>query len=243
VREAEASHRTAIRLQPDYPEAHCNLGHVLRQQGRFGEAVRLLRRGHELGSRRGSWPYPSLRWLRQCERLVEVDRKLSAVLGGNAEPASAAERLELTSLCQLPCKRLHRTAARLAADAFAAAPEVADDLQSHHRYNAACSAALAAAGQADDAKLLPDRVALALRRQALGWLRADLALYAQLAGRADPRTKEAVGQRLAQWQQDPDFLTVRDPAALDRLAEDERAAWRKLWGEVEALRARASPAG
>ena len=33
-------YRKAIEAQPEYAEAHCNLGHVLRDQGRLAEAIR-----------------------------------------------------------------------------------------------------------------------------------------------------------------------------------------------------------
>src|SRR5581483_3107864 len=160
--------------------------------------------------------------VRECERLVELDRLLPRALRGDAEPASAAETLELASLCQLPCKRLHATAAHLYADAFTAQPQFAADLESFHRYNAACSAALAAAGQAEDAKLLPDKVTNKLRRQALQWLRADLALYAGMAKRDDPKAKAFVRERMQHWQKDPDLASVRDPAELQKLPESER---------------------
>ena len=45
-------------------------------------------------------------------------------------------------------------------------PKRASDLRQQHRYNAACSAVLTAAGKADDARLVPDKVARRLRRQA-----------------------------------------------------------------------------
>jgi serine/threonine-protein kinase len=232
-KEAEAAFREAIRLDPDYPGALCSLGRALIEQGRFADALQSLRRGHELGSKQAGWPYPSVRWVGLCERLVDLDGKLPAVLEGKAEPATAAERLEFASLCRMTCKRLHLAAARLAADAFAADGKLADDLQGGHRYDAARSAALAAAGQGADATDLPAEVAVMLRRQALGWLRADLALYAQMASRDDPADKQAVRQRLQHWQQDTDLASVRD--ALDQLPEGERQDWQQLWEDVSQL--------
>jgi hypothetical protein len=173
--------------------------------------------------------------LRQCERLIELDRLLPAVLTGQAEPANAAECGELASLCGR-YKRLHVTATRLYAEAFAGDPRLAADVrQQQHRYNAACSAALAAAGRGDDARLLPDRVALSLRRQALRWLRADLEFYTKAAQSNDPRAKEAVRQRLLHWQQGADLAPVRDADALAELPDEERLAWRRLWDDVAAL--------
>jgi hypothetical protein len=81
---------------------------------------------------------------------------------------------------------------------------------------------------------LPDKVVCLLRRQALGWLRADLALYAQRA-ESDEAGRRLVRQRLACWQQDADLASVRDRDALDRLPDDERAGWRRLQEEVGRL--------
>jgi tetratricopeptide (TPR) repeat protein len=235
--EAMAAYKEAIRLKPDYAEAHCNLGHTLRDQGRFIEALGPLRRGHALGISRPDWLYPSRAWIRVCQHLIELDRKLTAILDRDAEPASAAERLALASLCQLPCKRLHATAVRLASEAFAADPKLANDLQAPHRYNAACSAVLAATGQAEDARFLPDKVVLKLRGQARQWLQADLTLYASLL-QQDPRFRQVVQQRLNHWQQDSDLASVRDPKALAHMDDDERQQWQKLWQDVAALLAR-----
>jgi eukaryotic-like serine/threonine-protein kinase len=237
-KEAEAAYREALRLQPDLPQAHCNLGQALREQGRFAEALESLRRGHALGSKVPGWRAPSALWVRQCQRLVELDRKLPAVLGGDAEPAGPAERLEVAGLCGR-YKRLHAAAARLADEAFTADHRLAADLNAQHRYNAACSAALAAAGQGEDARLLPDKVALMLRLRARRWLRADLDAYAQVLQRGSPAVKKVIRQRLAHWQTDPDLAPVRERAALARLPADERELWRELWTEVGILRERA----
>src|SRR5262245_22073523 len=78
--EAIACWRKAIALDPKYAEAHCNLGQALRSQGRFAEALASLQRGHELGSKRPGWPYPSAQWVRQARPLAALEAKLPAVL-------------------------------------------------------------------------------------------------------------------------------------------------------------------
>jgi hypothetical protein len=177
------------------------------------------------------------RQLQQCERLLALDEKLPAVLNGETEPADAAERLALSQLCQ-QYKRRHAAATRFAIDAFAADPKLAADLRPQHRYNAACAAALAAAGKGEDAKNLPEKVALTLRCHALTWLRADLAAYAKLAESDNAATKQAVRQRLEHWQKDADLAGLRDAEALAKLPEPactpcgivmRRTNWRRVW--------------
>jgi Flp pilus assembly protein TadD len=239
LKEAEAAFRQALRLRPDALDAHAGLGIVLENQGRFVDAVRAFRRGLAFARTSPAWRPRFTEWLRGTERLADLDGRLPAILAGTAEPASAAERLELASLCRHRARRLHAAAARLAAEAFTMEPKLADDLANQPRYHAACSAVLAAAGQANDARILPDKVTAVLQRQALRWLRADLALHAKAVQRGNPKTLQAVQKRLTQWQRDSDLATVRDREALSKLDEDESAAWRKLWDEVEALRRRA----
>jgi serine/threonine-protein kinase len=233
--EAEAACRQAIDLKRDYPEAHVGLGVALKAQGRFTEALWAYRQGHALGSKVPGWPYPSAAWVRHAERLVSLDQLLPKVLDGTSGPASAAEALELASLCQLPSRGLHAAAARLAADAFTADPKLAADLDRQHRYNAACSAALAGCGQGKDAGALDARERARWRRQALTWLRADLAvrrkqLQSWWAGEAT-RARQA----LAFWQFDADLAGLRDSEALARLPAEERAACARLWADVADL--------
>src|SRR5262249_60068767 len=118
----------------------------------------------------------------ETERLIEVDARLTEVLAGKGEPPSPPERLRLAALARQPYRACYAAAASLYADAFAARPSLAPP----NRYNAACAAALAGTGQGKDAARLGGSQRLALRRQALTWLRADLAAAAPAAppGRA-----------------------------------------------------------
>jgi tetratricopeptide (TPR) repeat protein len=148
VDEAIAEYREAIRLKKDGALAHCNLGRVLEQKGEFNEALIYRRRGHELGSKNPHWPYPSAQCVRNCERLVELDGKLSAILRGQKQPADTAERLALARLCVMPCKKRYVVAERYFRKVFEKEPKLLDDLDAGHRYNAACAAAQAGCGQA-----------------------------------------------------------------------------------------------
>jgi serine/threonine-protein kinase len=226
--EAAAEYRRAIALWPDYAEAYCNLGYVLGRKGAFAESLAAYRQGHRRGSRRPRWAYPSGQWLRNAERLAELERKLSAVRGGRARPASAAEAVEYARVCEV--KHLYRTAARLFADALAADPK-----QAGARYEAACCAARAAAGDGEDAGGKGDPERRRWRQQALDWLRTDLAGWAQRLAGDKPRDRQEARKALRQWQEDSDLAAVREPGALAKLPAAEREPWQKLWSEVEAL--------
>jgi serine/threonine-protein kinase len=231
---AIAAFRKAIDSNPQHAQAYGALGQALLQRGRFAEARTATRRCLELLPERHPLRQVVSHQLQRCERALALDEGLSAALSGQAEPAGAVQRLELGQLCQL--KRFYAAAARLYADAFAADPTLATDVRPPHRDIAARTAALAAAGQGEDAGHLPDKARLMLRRQALAWLRADLALWAKVAERDEAPAKQQVRQAMQHWEQDTDLATVRDPQGLDRLPDNERRQWRGLWEDVATLR-------
>ena len=231
--EAAVAYRQAIALKPDYAEAYCNLGSLLRRRGEYAQALTAFKRGHELGSQRKDWQSPSARWVEECRHLVELDGRAQSVLQGKAQPGSARERNEFAQLCYH--KGHHAAAARFWADAFTAYPGLAADLDAGHRYDAACAAALAAAGQGADASRLDDRERARWRKQAVEWLRADLALRARRLKAGAPEERGEMAWRLRYWQQDSELASLRDPAAVARLPADERAACNQLWAEVAVL--------
>jgi hypothetical protein len=104
-----------------------------------------------------------------------------------------------------------------------------------HRYNAACSAALAARGRGKDAQMQPDKVVGMFRHWAFRWLRDDLTIYSRDAKQNKPAVNQEIQRRLAHWKSDPDLASVRDSQALDRLHEDECAEWQLLWRDVDEL--------
>jgi hypothetical protein len=197
-----------------------------------------IRLGHELGSKRADWRYPSAAWVAEAERLAALADRLPAVLGGTDRPANDAERLTLAQMAYHAMRCAG--AARLWGEAFAADPAEADDLKAAHRYNAACAAALAGSGQGVDAPDEEDARA-AQRRQALDWLRADLALRVKQFDAGEVGQAEAL-RALRHWRQEKDFAGVRDADALGALPVEERADWKALWSEVDSLLGRAGGA-
>jgi hypothetical protein len=230
---AIACFRKAIELDPKAAYSHCKLGLTLQKQGKFVAALAALQTGHELGSKRKDWTYPSEQWVQEAKQLVALEPRLPDVLSGKQSPTDAAERLGFAKLCYY--KRLYARAVRLYGEVFTADAKLADDLKASNRYNAACCAALAGCGQGDDVDKLDEAERAQLRRQALEWLQANLAQWAQQleSGQALDRTR--VRRAMQGRQSDPNLSDVRDAAALAQLPADERAAWQKLWAESETL--------
>jgi serine/threonine-protein kinase len=257
---AAARHYTAaLKCAPGNFKARWNLGMTLQAQGKFTEALRELQRARELGAGKPGPESSNAKWIRRCEDLIKLDKKLTALLAGQAPaPGSATEQLELADLCWR-YKKYHAAAAGFYAKALAAAPQPLSDKMVSHRYQAACSAALAAAGQGRDAANLEPAAKAKLRGYALSWIRAELE---QMAGQlpaakekadsgqglgglqeeAAPRSTSKAARaalhvldRLARWQTDTDLVAVRDEKALARLPREEQQAWHKLWADVRAL--------
>jgi serine/threonine protein kinase/Flp pilus assembly protein TadD len=242
-REAVAAFRRAVKLAPDFADAHHELGLALLDQAAFSEALPPLQRALALLPDR----HPSRSRFQQpvslCERLIQLDRDLPSVLKGKLIPTSAAERIQFAAFCA-QYKRRHAAAVRLYAAAFTADQKLADNPKVPHRYNAACSAALAGAGQGEDAGKLDEDERARLRKQALTWLRADLAAWGKLLdqqpdkGQGGTDFKSVLQKTMQYWQQDADFASVRGDA-LAKLLEAEQKDWRKLWDDVAALLKRA----
>jgi serine/threonine protein kinase/Flp pilus assembly protein TadD len=236
--EAIASFRKAIELRPRLAEAHCNLGHQLRKSGRYAEALEALRKGHELGSARPDWGYESAEWVRRCERLMALEARLPAVLNGDEKPRDDEEVLEFVGVCS--DKGLHAAGARLWANEFAVDPGRLASPRTRGRYNAACSAALAAAGKSQDDPPPDEAARTGLRTQALAWLKVELTNLTSLLVSEGTRARAVIQRQLSHWKSDPDLAGFRDVPELARLPEAERDAWRSLWSEIDDLLAKAT---
>jgi eukaryotic-like serine/threonine-protein kinase len=169
--------------------------------------------------------------------MVAVAPRFRAILRGEETPRDNAERRALAEMCY--ATERFATCVRFWAQAFEVEPKLAGTGQSDSRYNAACAAAQAGCGQGqDDPK--PDEGARAkLRSQALGWLKAELKARDESLGGGDRSARALVAAHLGYWRVDSDLAGVRDTNALAKLPDAERAAWRALWDELDAVLKRA----
>jgi tetratricopeptide (TPR) repeat protein len=234
--EGIAAYRKAIALDDKFAEAHCNLGLALREQGDLAGSLASLTRGHELSRANPKWQYPSEDWVKEGRRLVELDAKLERIAAGKDKPADGAEQIALARLC-LEYKRRPAAAARFYRDGFAARP----DLAAGQRFAATCAAAMAGCGQGDGADVLDEKERPEWRKQALDWLRTDLAVWAKLLKSDSPRDRARGRQVLGIVRGASELAGLRETSGLDKLPAEERDAWRKLWADVDEMLNGAAP--
>src|SRR5262249_46226465 len=74
-----------------------------------------------------------------------------------------------------------------------------------------------------------------LRRQALDWLKAELAAWGKLLESGPPLARPDGVPKPSDWLKDTDLAGIRDAAALAKLPADEQKAFAQLWADVGAL--------
>ena len=225
--------RETVRLNPNHAEAHCNLGLMLADQGRYREALPEVRQGHALGSRRPGWLYPSARWIKRIEEEAALDERLPAIVRGQVKPADEEEGLRWALFCR-NVRQYHFTATGLFAAAFTARPALMENSSGNVRFQAACSAAEAGCGVGADSVGTSDAERLRCRQRALEWLRADLDQLSKRMGQSGA-TRTAARNLVSAWKTAPSLAPVRQAERIAKLPEAEQAGWTKLWREVDRL--------
>ena len=226
--EAIVCFRKAVKLAPKEAYVHANLGIALKGNGQVDEAIACCKKGIELDPK-----LAVARTLANAQLMAAVQDKLLVFLKGQFQPTTSDERLGLVNWCEN--KKLHYAATSLYSAACAADPKLGDDLKAGHRYDAARSASLAAAGQGEDAAKLDNAERTRLRKQALEWLRADLVLCTKQLESGKPADRAEVQKTVRDWQKDTDLAGIRDAAALAKLSGEEQKACTQLWTDVAAL--------
>jgi eukaryotic-like serine/threonine-protein kinase len=231
----------------------------LQRSGQATEARKTLAaaiQGHDWRAIELRGPDPQNEWIYHIlrrEAEAAILPKLHAFPHGDYQPQDNNERLALLGKCEF--EGLSGTASRLCADAFAADPKLAELLtteclrrvanESDHlkrtealiseiRYRAARLAALAGCGLGKDSVALSAAEQTRWRKKALEWLRADLAVSSKLLESGIREDRDLVKEMLTMWQEEPDLAGLREPARLERLAENERKSCLDLWAEVRA---------
>jgi tetratricopeptide (TPR) repeat protein len=234
--EAIAEIRLGQKVDPEYPEAHCSLGYVLYELGDYATAAAEMRRGEEMDCRRKGNPFVPSPRLKNAERIAELATHLPAIVKGTEGPNNARDAVFFADMAYK--RKFFWASSRLWTDALSAQPALAESRQTQHLYNAACAAALAAAGQGAD-NPLPDGAARAkLRRQAIAWLKTELDTWAKVVDSGKAENTNMTSHFLRHWQRDPDLASIRGAESLANLPEAERTDLRALWSAVDSLLAK-----
>jgi hypothetical protein len=202
-------------------------------QGRYAEAKGAFVRSRAILPEKHALRTIVSDGIQACERFLKLEERLPRLLRCEEKANSAGESLDLAMMCRL--KGLYAAGARFSAEAFAADPKLASNPQTQSRYNAACLATLAAAGQGEDAAKLDDAAKVKLRGQTLDWLKAELTVWSRLLASGSLQTRPFIARTLSHWQNDPNLASIRDAKTLAKLPAEEQKAFTQLWADVAEL--------
>jgi serine/threonine-protein kinase len=202
--------------------------------GRFTEAKATAEKAKNLPRPTDVSATTLIRQLEVSEGLAPLEAELPAILAGAKQPPDLAAQLLLAEWLY-KYKRFAAASVSWYESAFAKVPGLANNLNARYRYHAACAAALAGCGLGKDAAKLNDKEKAALRGKALAWLTKERDDWEIEQQSATVPVQSIIAGKVREWEKDEDLWCVRDPKALAKLPEGERAGWKKLWTEVKAL--------
>ncbi len=230
--EAVAEFREAVRLDPRNSASHLFLGRALIEAGEPGAALEALAL---IGPGRPPDPFITPEMLvSRAERLVALEPRLPAVINEREAPADAEEAASFARLAF--ARNQPEAAARLWTQAFAASPDIETDLVAMNRFQAARAAVRAGTEGAGERAESGTNSRAKRRRQAIEWLRADLAASQAALDSGTAPQRAGVARRLSRWRVDPALAPIRDEPALSALPEAERRSLREFWDGVRAVR-------
>jgi eukaryotic-like serine/threonine-protein kinase len=223
-----------LELNPKNGDVLFGLGKLYLRVGRFAEAEKRFLESEKVGSVVPGNKLPARELIEQTRHLAELDAKLTLVLAGKEKVAEGIDLMTLGVLC-FENKQMYLSATHFFTEGFAASPQLASDYRKQYRSSAARSAVLAAQGKGKEADKLMESDPPRLRRQALMWLKADLASWSKQLASEKAADREEARRSFEAWQKTPDLAAVREAAALQKLPQAERAEWASFWEKVSDL--------
>jgi serine/threonine-protein kinase len=229
---ALATFDKAIELAPQFAPAWMGRGLTLTHKGLLREAAASTGKALELFAADDPLRPQAERQLKRTQLVLGVEEQLPLVLEGKKK-ASGQELADSARVC-LEFLRRYPTAVQLYRQAFQSKPG-GETLAGRYRFLAARAAALAGAGQGDEAAGLSADERAGMRAQARAWFRADLDHYARQLPQAQPALVLYLIEELAQRLNERDLAGLRDEKALAGLAPEEQRAWQQVWADTRRL--------
>ncbi len=227
-REAIVEYRRALQAdRQDVDESRYALGLGLITTGEYVEALRVLKKVHELNYGLSNWRHSSDYAIETCTARAELEKRLPAILAGKDRPENAFESLDAARICVN--QRRYVSACRLFDDAFSSIHDLADDPASDALHAAARANLLASLG----AGIEPVDVAARIGTRA----RAIVLLDHELSVCENEKTLNHYGVKATLYRllNDDVFSGFRNDSALAGFPKAERAAWSAIWRWVSDL--------
>jgi tetratricopeptide (TPR) repeat protein/tRNA A-37 threonylcarbamoyl transferase component Bud32 len=228
-------YKRTVSILPNGARGHLALGQAQLELGDFMEARKSTVCAIGFLSPSDSLQNLARNQLQRCDFLLGLEQKTASILDGRAQAKDAAEELILADFCQRYKKQYSR-ALHFYKKVLSARPTGASGMGSKIRYNAACCAVLAAAGQGARSPNLTGEERGKLRRESIQWLKADLMLCRKQVHSGDPLAILQVAEvMLPSWQNDGDLKTIRETEELVQLPPSEQEECLQLWSDVDSV--------
>ncbi len=237
IDEAIAEFREAVRIDPLFSSAYLFLGRAMIETGDYQAAIDALARVAPGPPSMDASLSPTALSAR-ARQMMALEPRLPAILEGCEQPTDPEEGVAFARLAFARQEPL--AAAELWFEAFTASPELAADLASGNRFQAARAAALAGCERGAGIGGIETPSRSRWRRQSIDWLKADLAASAAILEMGPSVQRATISRRLGRWQVDPCLAGLRDERPLSTLPESERQALTEFWRRVEDARAGAT---
>ena len=205
------------------------MGLALMDTGNLDEALDLLRRSAKLSADFPNWPFKTEEFVRDCERMIELNEELPAILRGEGNSGDFTDLVLLARLCR--AKQLY------AAEARSWKSAVEEDLAKlgGNLWNVALAAARAGCGQGKDTDAVDDAERSAWRRKALEWLWKYLERVKSFYSPGDPDSVRTFKLNLENMKSDGDLEALRGERYLALLPERDRKDFKAFWAELDRL--------
>ncbi len=212
--------KKALELDPEDVTTLCDLGLCMRSLGNFPEALKALERADTFDKGQSSVPIQGL--IQTTREMQALFILLPDVLQENGERVSLQQHINLARVCHEI--RRYTDTVRLYTQILGRNPTAIP------RFAIAHAAVRAANGEGVNPPTPTERPAL--RRQALEWLRSDLATFEKAIANQPFFIKQEVKKMLEKWLSSPDLASVRDADELAKLTKGEQQEWNAFWTDV-----------
>ena len=239
LKAAEEILRQGIRIDPDTGTLYSNLSLILREQGKFQEALAAQQKATDLAkATRGNYDR-NVRVLNLCKRLAELNSQWNSIASGNTKPMNEEDFFDFAKLCYY--RGHYAKAANFLEEGFIKQQTDSGNridinrMGTDDRRMFLRATAHAGANSGNDANTLREQTRSVWRTKTFQVLQARLNVMRSLSEKNDNKLSEESELTLRRWLMIWHFAKLREPEHLAKLPQAERQRFQAFWTDVRTL--------